>query len=493
MERIADTRISKPLARIYTSMNEKISYREILAVGTVLLLGLFLRAYELDTRPGYEMDEPVYGYIAEHTHTFGFPALKGEGDTAPQVFLYHPPFDSMLKSAWLSVVPGDPVTSGRTLSVVAASFALFLLYALMRSMLGKRVATLVLFLLATDGWLIFTNRLNLMENVALPLTILGMLAYGFAIRSRKGFSFILAGVLLAAAMLYKHTGAYLLLIPALYYFFTREETRKHRNLYISAAITIAVYVAAMLLLWGDVYVQQTWVQVQRVLGVLDSRGLNITLSQAASAVVQTYWIYITTLSVLMLGLATVLWHTIRFIKTKQAPIHPLLLSWSLASTVFLACIGIKAPHYLIIALVPLYIYIGAVLLTKLSHRTVLILMLMVCIINMFTWHTRFYVQEDNALAQTYTYMNKMVPDRYNVLTEEAVGVGIKQHYYRLDAHTSKEDLDQIQPEYIVLYTTATQHAPSSDALEEIIKQSELVKTIHGFKETIFIYKTPATD
>lgn len=473
----------------YLSLNKFIT--ELLLVSLVIVLSILLRAYKIDTIPGYEWDELVYAQITLNYLTYGYPTLKPEGYGKYVPYLYHPPFDSWIKSRIFKVTNLTGITGSRIVSIFSSAITFLLIYFIFREVTSKKVAFISLLLIATDGWLIYTNRLNIMENIMFVLGVASIGVYLYATQHKKKLFYLITGILLGLTVIYKHTGIYFLAIPIFYLIFTKRDYKYHSILFISSVLVVSIYLLLMYLTWGNLYLEQTSIQIQRTLGIINSRGLNYSFNDALNALVQTYWIYFTTIIALITGTILVFKNTLKFILTRVKPKDPLLLSWSVASLLFLGSISLRAPQYLVIALLPIYIYLTVEIIPWITYqkkKTLLYIFLsLILILNAITWDIRFIKHQDNALLDTYNYVNNNISGKAIILTEESIGVGIKQIYYRLDAHNTKTELDKIKPTYIIIYISSTQKPPKSEALKNLIKQARLEKEIKGFKETILIY------
>jgi 4-amino-4-deoxy-L-arabinose transferase-like glycosyltransferase len=467
--------------------------RELVLFVAVIAFAAFFRLFLIGERPGFEWDEPVYGAIAQHSAEHGLPALRPEGGgIATQPYLYHPPFDVIIKGWWISITGNPEVGNLRLLAGLASLIMLGLAYWLVRNCTDRVTALLATVLLATDGWLIYTNRLNLIENILMPLGLAGMVAYSYAIKRGSAWLYGLAGALLALAFVYKHIGIVFLVVPLVYLLFFSDNRKNHIFLYISAAIVIVTYFSAMYLVWGNEVFSQNWVQIQRSLGLIESRGLNYGLAQVFEALVKTYWIFFTTLAALATCLSLLAWRLYRWLRRGERPAQPLLFSWAVTAFVLLSVTSLKAPHYLIVMLVPLYLYLATEVATWLkqlkSNRLRWGLVAAVLVLNLVTWNVRFMLQSDNALLETYRFVGANVPANARVLTEETIGAGIRQPYYKLDRHKTADELAKIKPDYIILYYSTTQKPPDSQALEKLVKEGQWLTEIRGFKERIVVYR-----
>jgi 4-amino-4-deoxy-L-arabinose transferase-like glycosyltransferase len=466
---------------------------ELLTINLIIVSALLLRSYEVDTRPGYEWDEPVYTYIESHFSDNGYPTMLVEGGGGQEPYLYHPPFDFALRSYIFKITGYEGLTSARLISVIASGLALVIIYYFLKEVTSKQVSLISTLLISTDGWLIYTNRLNLIENIMIPIGVAAIAVYYYALNHKNKVWFALSGMLFAFTAIYKHTGIYFLGIPLLYMFLTKKYSRNHLVLYICAGAAVITYILAMYARWGNLYIDQTIVQVKRAVGIYNSRGLNYSISDALTALVRTYWLYISTIITLVMGTLLVIKNTINFFRTKKRPERPLLLSWSLASLIFFGAISLKNPQYLIMVLIPLYIYLTVKIvpyfLKKKYHKLQYLVLIFILVINAFTFYMRFVHHKDNALLATYNYVNNAVPDDAVVLTEESIGVGIRQKYFKLDLHNTAEEINKIKPNYVIIYLSTTQKPPKSMALDKLIQDSKLIDENIGFKEKVFVYKT----
>jgi hypothetical protein len=351
---------------------------------------------------------------------------------------------------------------------------------------------LALLLVSSDGWLVYTNRLNLIENSMIPIGLAGLWVYAVALRKKRVWYYTLAGVVLGFATIYKHTGIYFLLVPVINWLLIRENGRHHALLLRAAALVVLAYIVGMYLVWGNEYLSQSWVQIQRTYGGMGARGVNYGIGEVIQAIVDRYWIFFTTIICLIAGSVTVMVRLVQYIRKRQPPDHSILLSWSIAAIAFLGIIALRAPHYFIIVLVPLYAFLAAELMPLFRQKTIALatplLLIVVLALNFVTWHMRFVQRTDNALLATYDYAAQYIPADARVLTEECIGPLLKQPYYKLDTHDREEQLEKVKPTHLILYFSTTQKPPTSQALETLIQRSLLIRRITGFKEEIYIYQ-----
>ncbi|MHA1972900.1 MAG: ArnT family glycosyltransferase [Candidatus Hodarchaeales archaeon] len=479
----------------------------ILIILAIFTVAGYMRFSNIRQNPGYEWDEPIYVGIAERVNEIGYPNIKGEGNifnTEP--YLYHPPFDFYLKSFWFQLVEVSDIGSSRILSAIEAMIMLGIAYFCLKEVSGKKTAIIGLLLLATDGWLVYTSRLNMIENAMMVIGVLGIWMYIKATKTGITLYYLIAGIFLTFAAIYKHTGIPLIAVPFVNLLLIRKEWKNHLVLIQTMIIVVLVYVAAMWAIWGELYTFQTWVQMERAFGNIGSRGLNFSVTDAISAIVQTYWVYTVTILLIISMGGIIGFRIVQSVLRGKELSNSVLLSWAIVSFSFLAVIALKAPHYLITVLVPGYMFvaseIGNILeriernseinkkeepLKKRKRSIVFILVGLAVLLNMFTWSVRFIQPYDNALGQTYGFFST-IPITKNIIADDCVGVAIQQPYFNLDRHSSEQGIKDANPDYLVLYTSQTQKTPDSQDLNALILNSTLVQRFTGFKEIIEVYQ-----
>lgn len=466
---------------------------EVVVVTLLLLLGGFLRFCQVQTRPGFEWDEPIYATIAQNTAEYGYPVFITEEGGTPQVNLYHPPFDHYLKGLWYQLTGTQGVGSARTLSAIESVLLLVLVYLLTRQLGGRKTALLALLFVATDGWIVYTNRLNLIENCMMPIGVLGMLFYVLAVKKERFFYYLLAGGTLALAAIYKHTGLAFLLVPAFNLLLTRKNLPQHILLFSVSAFTVLTYVGGSYLVFGKEFFTQTLVQIRRALGMIPSRALSYSLIEIFPQMISRYWFFFTTIICLILGLSIIVIRLTGDLRKKRDSSLSVVLSWSIAAAVFLTIISLKSPHYWIILLVPLYILIATEIapLVKrddFSVTATTVIATLSLSLNLLTWNFLILQQNTNPLLETYRYVNQHLPADARILTEEHIGCQIKQNYYNIQIYRGPQDLQQINPTHIILYRTITSQPLINPGLDALLQRSILIQKYIGFKEEIEIYQ-----
>lgn len=326
----------------------------------IFVIAGLMRFVFIKYSPGYEWDEPVYTVIAERINTTGYPNLKGENNTYHnEPYLYHPPFDFYLKAGWFWILGEATIFNARLLSAVQGMFTLIVGYFCLKDISTTRGALLGTFFLAIDGWLVFTNRLNLLENGMMLIGILGIWMYIRATKSRKTITYLIAGVLLAFAAVYKHTGVVFLFVPVLNFVVDKEDKKDHLIIVLTMFLVVVTYIATMSLISGEYFRFQTWVQIRRALGNIESRGLNYGIREAISAILNIYWVFIPTILIILGTGILASFRIFQSIFRRKKIENSVFLSWVIISYMFLGVIALRAPHYLIIIIIPNILFLSS--------------------------------------------------------------------------------------------------------------------------------------
>jgi len=496
-----------PAARPRASVARRHAF-ELLVVLALLAVAAALRLWDLHSRPGTEWDEPVYADVARSfAHGHGIEAKVPWGHVA-QPYLFHPPFYFLLLGGWMRLLGSDTIGDARTLAALASLVVLLLVWALVRPRWGALGAAAATLALATDGWLIFTNRVGWIENTMLVLLVGGLLAYDRALRrDARGDAagdgtrlFALAGLLLASAVAFKHIAAYGLGVVALHWALTRRARRGHLVLFGAAAALLAADLAAMLLAFRsdghNWFVDDTRVQVERVLGHKSSRGSIGSWHDALDALVGPYKLFVGTLALSGAGAALVLWRTAVGLRRRDLPrrvADPLLYAWALAALLFLTALRLKMAHYFVLAEVPLLLYAFAELAAWARRRpapaapaargAIAGLLLLALTLNAWTFDHRFVRRDDDALGATRAFA-RTLPPHATFLTEESIGTIVGQPYCKLyEAGACVADVD-----YVAIYRSQTQRPPRNPTLDRLLRYSTPLVRFDGFKERITIYR-----
>ncbi len=479
--------------RLKAWLHWNLPYISLLAI---LAVAGALRLWRIGRSPGYEWDEPVYADIARNVASGNGLVVKHQFGVPAEPYLYHPPFYFDLLAGWFKLA-GTGITSARVMAACMSVGALLVLVVGFYRLYGRTVCLLAALLIATDGWMVYTGRVGWMENSLMVLVVAGMAAYGRADMTGRMRHFAVAGVVIGAAIAFKHVAVYLLLVVSLNWALGRFRNRRnHLALLGVVAGMLVLYLAGMLLIYryqgGNYYLDETWVQVKRTLGMGEARGTVTDASNVLGALVSQYRIFYGTIALSLVGVGVVVYRTYQMLRIRSsAPIQPfgLAYSWAAGSLLFFGAINLKFPHYFLMVMVPLYLYVAceAVMLRwRLPFRwewgVALVAVLLAA--NGMTYVQRFGLRSDNALADVQRYAYTQLPRDGLVLTEESVATVIPQPYCKL--FRAGDCVRQAR--YIMIYTSRTQRPPSNRALSELVAGGRKLATFEGFKERITVYR-----
>jgi 4-amino-4-deoxy-L-arabinose transferase-like glycosyltransferase len=471
--------------------------RVVVLVG-VLAVAALLRLWDIQIKPGFDWDEPVYTSVGANVALHGLVQVKNDITTPTEPYLYHPPFYFLLLGGWFKLF-GIGVGHARILAALMSLAGLAILYRFLREEIGDW-ALLVIGLVGTDGWMVFSNRISWLENTMMPLGMLGLWAYSRAVRGNAVRPYLLAGLLLGFTAIFKHVGVYFALAAALEALLLR---RFHRGIVVAGVAVLAtavVYVACMLAIFRSgghsYFADETLVQIQRTLGAHEARGSITGPTQVVNALLGQYRIFVGTLVISLAAGLIWLVSTVRAIRGRSlAPLgrHPLLYCWFTGAILFLGAIQLKFPHYYQMMLVPMYAYVGAALHGYVARRPPMPrprmllgagALAILLAVNGVTFWDRIAGRNDNALAAVSEYAAPHLPARAVVLTEETIGTIIKQPYCKMFR------VQTCPASYIITYTSNTQRPPDIPLLHRLIAEGTKLAVFQGFKEQITVYRVP---
>src|SRR5258708_8064778 len=218
------------------------------ATGFVIVLSLAtaLRLWHLSSTPAWQWDETVYyrvganvqhGVLAEH-NPLGIQGRRW------QPFMFQPPFYFLALARWFSLT-GASIYHARVLGVIFTTATLAVLFGLLWKIHGQRVALLAIIPVAFDGWLLYIERVSYMENALMLIIVSAFLLYQRALDRPSWHRFAIAGAAIGFAVVFKQTGAYMLLAVMLCWLIVRRSHRGHLILLGVALSVVAAYLVAM--------------------------------------------------------------------------------------------------------------------------------------------------------------------------------------------------------------------------------------------------------
>jgi len=413
-------------------------------------------------------------------------------------FLYHPPFYALLLSQWFRVF-GVGIPQARELSAVASIVMFVLLGWLIFRLHGLVTALVTLIFLMFDGWLIFVQRISYIENTLIILVVASLLAYQWAIRSPSAGRFIAVGALLGFTAVFKHTGFYVLPAVALHYVMTRQEGRKHLLLASTAAAVIGLYAGGMIWLF-DIgrrrwYLAQTLLQINRVLGLRQSRGTLGSPLKFLHLLSHQYAVFVPSLIVAIGGIALLCFRSIQCVRSRSwRPVrsNSILYCWSVAAIVVFGASQLRFPQYFALLLIPVYCFLWTELARNALpwRRSKVIFAAGIAAIvvgaSMWSFYSRVVTRNDNVLQRAERYVERHIPRTDAVITEEPIADEIPQPW----CSVARAGACRIVSPYAITYKTYLQPiAPSGDrAFSIIMKGATKLQTFVGFKETVTVWK-----
>jgi len=459
----------------------------------IFALGFFLRIFELG-KTGLEVDESSNYNVAMSVYNTGTPSFKPALGHTVQPYLSHPPFGFDLLAGWFKLV-GPSLDNARLLNVLASMVVLALVFVVLRRY-GNSVALLGTLFVALDCWIVVTNRMDYLENVQLIPILIGIWLFIKAVDSEKTRDYVLAGLAFGLAIVFKHIGVYLVLATVFTWLLIRKNHRGHFSMLVVMTLVVLAYVVGMGVDFGQTFFGQEFHEFDRLIGTAPATGMNYGPIQALQIIADKYWVFVTTVIVLLLGWLLVIARYVRALLFKKDDVpsgHAVLLSWAFAGFVFAVASQLKSPHYLILWLVPLYMYLAVVIINwAKGRRKFLVPALAVAfvLLNMFSWNYRIVQTNGDSLRDSATYITQNIPSGAVIGTETYIGSLIANPYVRIDTMTS----DQLKKvDYLALYTSST---VSNSSLPQVVQQAiancTTVQVFSGFKDTVTLCKLNKT-
>lgn len=471
----------------------------------VLAVASALRIWQLATRPGYDWDETVYSTIGANMAEDNLLQAKPEYGSAHEPYLYHPPFYFVLLGAWYRVF-GVGMTQGRALAVIGSLVMLVLLALWLRRLIGDRWALAATAVLAVDAWVIFTNRVGWIENTMMVIGIIGLWLYYNALKKSSTALFVSAGLVLGLVTVYKHVGLYFLVAVVVHWLIIRSSRTQHIMLLGTAVLTFAGYIGMMSVAYGTTYWQQSTVQIQRILGMRESRGAVNGLDDIIDPLVAQYKIFVVTLLLVAVGGVLVLIRVLREVRgiirnrrgSQPAPAllqhspleYTVLLAWAIAAVVCFAGMRLWLPHYFAMVVIPVICYLAAEMDRwqkegKKLKGLVLSLAVVLVVGNALAYYGRFVANQDNALKAVATWVDKNLPDNAKIMTEESIGSALNTKEYCKLGHANR---CAGASDYVITYDSHTQSPPDTPAVNNALKGAKELKNFKGFKENITVWE-----
>jgi 4-amino-4-deoxy-L-arabinose transferase-like glycosyltransferase len=294
-----------------------------------------------------------HGSLSEHP-------LKG---VAWQPFLYQPLFYFLALARWFALT-GASIYHARILGLLLTAVMLVALFRLVWKIHGPNVALFALVPVVLDGWLMYIERVSYIENALLLILVAGFLLYQRALERPSWQRFVAAGGVLGFAAVFKQTGAYGIAAVLLCWLITRRAHKGHFVLLGTAAVVVVIYVWAMVRMYDvpghDWYINQSLVQVRRVLGLQQSGGTLTSPGGVLHLLEAQYRYFVPSVLVAGAAFVTVARRVLQCYRVRDwAPArdNALLFSWLVAGIVVFGFSSLKFPQYFALILIPGYCYL----------------------------------------------------------------------------------------------------------------------------------------
>jgi 4-amino-4-deoxy-L-arabinose transferase-like glycosyltransferase len=396
--------------------------------------GILLRLVLLGSSPAWQFDEAVYWRVSVN-YARGVPAEHPVYGLPWQPFLYQPPVYFKIMAAWFDLT-GASIYHARILGVLCTVVMLTLLFCLLRQLHGPRVALMAAAPVVFDGWLLYIERVSYIENALAILVVVGLLAYQWALGRPAWWRFLLAGAALGAAGSFKQTGLYVIVTVLLCGLITKRERRGHLILLGGAVGVVWLYV--MVMTWKydapghPWFLDQSMVQVRRVLGLQQSGGTLTSPARALHLLTGQYKYFIP--SLLLAGWAFCLvlvrtWQCYRARDWAPAAANALLYSWLVTGLVVFGLSSLKFPQYFVLVLLPAYCYLWTELARwQRGRRWRQAWPAAAIVAGIASFLIVLPAFSGNSLAEVQSYAARDIPAQAIVVTEESVGDLIGQRW-----------------------------------------------------------------
>jgi 4-amino-4-deoxy-L-arabinose transferase-like glycosyltransferase len=418
----------------------KLWRRPALAFAVILAAGALLRLWQLGNKPDWQYDEGVYYRIAQNVALHGTLNEHISYGATWTPYLFHPPFYFLLLAGWFDLF-GSGIAQARVLGVLSSFIMLAVLFRLLWKMYGEPVALFTITLIIFDAWMMYVQRVSYMENILELLIVTGLLLYQRALEHPSWQRFLLAGLALGLAAVFKETGVYILVAVGIYYLITRRAYWGHQVLYGTAASVIAIYVLFMIRDFsygGHVwFMQDTAIQVRRTFGLRNSGGTLTSANSFVHLIVHQYAVFIPSFLAMLGGVVIVVRDIARCIRTRSwQPLagKELLFSWATAGLLIFGISSLKFPQYFSLVLIPLYCLLWVELYGWLrTERRRIAGAALVSLVGLGSFSLRVPMRHDNAFGQVQRYAADHIPRNQVVITEDSIGNLIQQPWCRVEA------------------------------------------------------------
>ena len=404
--------------------------------------GIAIRLWRLGVSPAWQWDEAVYWRVSSNVQHRALSEHSVYG-LPWEPFLYQPPVFFLIEARWFDLV-GASVYHARLLGVMCTAVMQVFLFGLIKRLHGLQVALFTLIPVIFDGWLLYIERVSYIENALMILVVLGFLLYARALDSSSPWPFFLAGLALGSAASFKQTGAYVVVAVLLCWLIVRRQHRGHLILLSGAILVIAAYLALMIVKYDTPghqwFIQQSLVQVKRVLGLQQSGGTLTSPASALHLLTQQYKYFAPSLILAVAAIVLALRRTWQCYRARSwAPAQPnaVLYAWLVTGLVVFGVSSLKFPQYFVLILLPGYCYFW----TELARWDIdswwrRFWPLAAAVIGTMSFLLTIPVFNVNSLAEVQAYAADRIPASAIVVTEESIGDLINQRWCTVEKATA---------------------------------------------------------
>jgi 4-amino-4-deoxy-L-arabinose transferase-like glycosyltransferase len=470
--------------------------RAIVIFLVLLMAGTVLRLWRLRVSPAWQWDEAVYwqvstnvqhGMLSEHS-VYGLPW---------EPFLYQPPIYFFLVAKWFDAV-GASIYHARLLGVVWTVMMQVLLFGLLWRLHGSKLALYAIIPVVFDGWLLYIERVSYIENALMPVVVGAFLLYQLALDRPSWRRFAAAGSAVGFAGSYKQTGVYVLLAVLLCWLIIRREHRGHLVLLGMAAAVIAAYLICMTRMFDlpghPWFIDQSFVQVRRVLGLQKSGGTLTSPSGALHLLTAQYRYFVVSMMLASAAFLIVLRRTWQSYKARSwlpAAPNALLYSWLGTGIVVFGFSSLKFPQYFALILIPAYCYLWTELARwrwRSACKTISMGLAAVAGVGSFLLAVPAFGA--NSLAEVQQYAAGHIPHNAVVVTEQSIGDLIQQRWCTVE----KADACVGIASYAITWSTYLQSSfdQGDPAFYGLMKGASKIRSFSGAVGTATVWKLRST-
>jgi 4-amino-4-deoxy-L-arabinose transferase-like glycosyltransferase len=463
----------------------------------VLALAAALRLWDLGGKPGWQSDEAVYTSIGSNVANFGTLNEHLQYGMPWTPFLFHPPFYFLVLAGWFKLT-GEGVPQARYFGVIMAMIMFVLLFRLLWKLHGPRIALITLTFLAFDGWLLFIQRCSYIENTLFMIAVGAVLLYKRALERPTTLRFVLAGLAVGCAFVFKQTGAYILPTVLLHWLIVRREHRKHLLLTGAALAVIALYFGIMTPLFDlggarDWFIQDNIIQFDRVFDLRSSGGTLTSPLSLLYLLAHQYAVFLPSFLIAVAGFVLVVRRGVQCARSRSfAPIrrNALLFSWTVTALVVFGASELRYQQYFALVLVPLYCLLWTELCYFWASRpnlapAALALAAVVLLGGLGSFYLRVASRDDNVLREVKQYAAAHIPASDVVVAPEEIGDEITQRW----CSVYRAAVCRYAATYVITYVTFLEGNPPDDpVLYALLRHSVRLVTFTGFKETVTVWR-----